>query len=136
MLKIWNVFGSYFSSLFNFVFWFSQNLSVRIWYFQYIKSFWVVLDLGTLRLPRVWMYIWVFWKLDHSCGTNFWQFSWKNDFFQIDPESIWDGPWITRAWKNNILNPLEASGNMKKHQNFENGDKLKNWPRKWRDTIS
>ena len=103
--------------------------------FHYIKSFWVVLDLGTLRLPRVWMYIWVFWKLDHSCGTKFWKFSWKNEFFQIDPESIWDGPWITRAWKN-ILNSLEASGIMKKHQIFENDDKLKNWSRKWRDTDS
>ena len=36
----------------------------------------------------------------------------KNDFSQIDPESIWDGSWITRASKNIHLNALEASGTM------------------------
>ena len=52
-------------------------------------------------------------------AQNFENFHEKNDFFQIDPESIWDGPWITRAWKNISLDPLEASGTMKKHQNFK-----------------
>ena len=84
--------------------------SVEFDEFQYIKSFWVVLDLGTLRLPRVWIYLWVFWKLDHSYGTKNWKFSWKNDFSQIDPGSIWDGSWITRASKNIHLSALEASG--------------------------
>ena len=42
MLKIWDVFGSYFSSFFNFnfVFQFSPHLSVRIWwFFEMLKAF-------------------------------------------------------------------------------------------------
>ena len=34
-------------------------------------------------------------------------------FSQIDTESIWDGSWISRAWKNIHLNALEASGIIK-----------------------
>ena len=52
-------------------------------------------------------------NLTTHVGQNFENFHEKNDFFQIDPESIWDGPWITRAWKNISLDPLEASGAMK-----------------------
>ena len=81
------------------IFVFLNIRSVEFDEFQYIKSFWVVLDLGTLRLARVWIYLWVFWDEDHSCGTKFSNFSWKNDFSQFHPGSIWDGPWITRAWK-------------------------------------
>ena len=39
--------------------------------------------------------------------------------FQIDQGSIWDGPWITRAWKNISLDSLEASGTMKNIRKIE-----------------
>ena len=38
----------------------------------------------------------------------------KNEVSQIDPKSIWGGPWTSRTSKNIILNALEASRMMKK----------------------
>ena len=43
----------------------------------------------------------------------------KNDFSQIDPESIWDGSWISRASKNINLNAWEASRITKNMKNLK-----------------
>ena len=85
--------------------------SVEFDKFHLVFAFWVAWGLGTLRLTRLWIYIWVFKEEGHSCGTKFWKFSWKNDFSQIDPGSIWDGSWISRASKNIHLNALGSFRN-------------------------
>ena len=58
-----DIFGSWFRSLFNFVFCFLNICSVEFDDSQNLWAYWVAWGLGTLRLTRLWIYIWVFKEL-------------------------------------------------------------------------
>ena len=87
--------------------------SVEFDKFHLVFVFWVARGLGTLRLTRLWIYIWVFKKLHLIIWLNFFKKSWKNDVSQIDQGSIQEAPQSFRASKNMHLNALEASGTIK-----------------------
>ena len=111
MLNFRDIFGSYFSSFFNFVFQFSQNLSVRIWRISLYQEILSLSRSGNSQITQgLDVHMSFLGTRPLYVGQKFWKFSWKNDFSQIDPGSIWDGSWITRASKNIHLSALEASG--------------------------
>ena len=133
MLNFRDIFDSWFRSLFNFDFCFLNICSVEFDKFHLVFVFWIAWGLGTLRLTRLWIYIWVFVKLAPLIWDNILKiFTWK-----------WLSPNRSRinlGWsldhlgmKKHQFGSIGSFRNHEKHHINEKNDKLKNWSRKWRD---
>ena len=123
----------YFSILF-FVF-----LSIRSVEFddsQNLRLFWVAWGLSTLRLTRLWIYIWVFVKLDIIIWLKNLNFFMKKWIFPN--RSRINLGWFLdhQGMKKHQFESIGSFRNHEKTSKFWKSDKLKNWSRKWQDTIA
>ena len=119
---------------FQFCFLFFLNIrSVEFDKFHLVFAFWVAWGLGTLRLTRSLIYIWVFMKLDIVIWLKILKIFIKKWLFP-NPSRINLG-WSLdhQGMKKHQFGSIGSFRNHEKHQKISKNDKLKNWPRKWTD---
>ena len=136
MLNFRDIFGSWFRSLFNFVFCFSQHSLGRIWWFA---KAWGVLSCLRSGYSQIVQGLDIHMSFCESRCQNFVQ---KNVFFM----KKWSFPNPSRinlGWsldhqgmKKHQSGSIGSFRNHEKHHKIWKNDKPQNWSRKWRDTIA
>ena len=98
---------------------FEKSNRYNLLIFKTLKDFILFLIYIQKSGQQLWYSYEFFVRCDFYFGDIFWRnFLRKNEFPQIDPGSIWDDSWTSRASRNINLNALEASGIIKNIKNM------------------
>ena len=104
--------------------------------FHLVFVFWVAWGLGTLRLTRLWIYIWVFKELHLIIWLKILKIFMKKWLFPNRSRINLGWSLDHQGMKKHHSESIGSFRNHEKHHINEKNDKLKNWSRKWRDTIA
>ena len=110
--------------------------SVEFDKFHLVFAFWVAWGLGTLRLTRLWIYIWVFVKVGVKISVKKVKIFMKKWLFPNRSRINLGWSLDHQGMKKHHFESIGSFRNHEKHHKNEKSDKLKNWSRKWRDTIA
>ena len=107
--------------------------SVEFDKFHLVFAFWVAWGLGTLRLTRLWIYIWVFVELGVKISVKKMKIFMKKWSFPNRSRINLGWSLDHQGMKKHQFGSIGSFRNHEKHQKISKNDKLKNWPRKWTD---